>query len=133
MPPGPPTSPVPSPPLPVAPMQPCPLTLDSLPDTLTSGPSASTSFSTSQKSKIPYALRNCLRRRRNAICGHNSLGQGLKDFFASYVMSHLSESMSYSLNLNSTIPLPPTQRVSQSASAPDDPTAVLNDPETSME
>lgn len=122
MPPGPPTSPVPSPPLFVAPTQPCPLTLDLPRDTLTSNLLTSTSLSAPQKSRIPYVLRNCLRRRRNAVCGNNSLGQELKDFFASYVMSHLSDSMSYSLNLNSTVtPLSSAQRVVQPASDPDGP------------
>ncbi|VEL34508.1 unnamed protein product [Protopolystoma xenopodis] len=50
---------------------------------------------------LSSSLRLRLRRRRNAVCGNTALGQGLKDFLLSYVVSHLTESMSDSLSLTS--------------------------------
>lgn len=99
MPPGPPTSPVPSPPHPST--LPQDLGSDYTDDLISYN---STSGSSSTEKCLPnltVALRTRLRHRRNAICAHSPLGQGLKDFFASYVMSHLTDSMTSSLNLDS--------------------------------
>ncbi|CAL8101422.1 unnamed protein product [Calicophoron daubneyi] len=96
MPPGPPTSPVPSPPP--------PMNVEAYPDSSAEDTSVDNyleTCSTKCPPSIPSALRSRLRRRRNAICGSSALGQGLKDFFASYVMSHLTESMTSSLRLDS--------------------------------
>ncbi|KAF5396299.1 hypothetical protein PHET_11012 [Paragonimus heterotremus] len=120
MPPGPPTSPVPSPPPPGAPVliasataQSSSLTLDLLPDIhVEDSPAYLLSTRKPTMPNVPAVLRNCLRKRRNAICGTSALGQGLKEFFASYVMSHLTESMTSSLNLdaNPVADLRPQQR-----------------------
>ncbi|KAL3312981.1 hypothetical protein Ciccas_008422 [Cichlidogyrus casuarinus] len=77
VPPGPPTSPVPSP-----------------GSTITSTLSDSLNFSST---KPLFKLRS--RRRRNAICESNHLTNGLKEFLVSYVVSTLSDSMNNSLNL----------------------------------
>ncbi|KAA3672273.1 uncharacterized protein DEA37_0010837 [Paragonimus westermani] len=120
MPPGPPTSPVPSPPPPEAPVltasttaESSSLTLDLLPDILVEdSPAHLLSTRKQTMPNVPAVLRNCLRRRRNAISGTSALGQGLKEFFASYVMSHLTESMTSSLTLdaNPVADLRPQQR-----------------------
>ncbi|VDP89729.1 unnamed protein product [Echinostoma caproni] len=98
MPPGPPTSPVPSPP------HSSTLTVDLVPDFSDDVVSYNPTANPSTEKRLPNltaALCTRLRRRRNAICAHSTLGQGLKDFFASYVMSHLTDSMTSSLNLDS--------------------------------
>ncbi|TGZ58067.1 hypothetical protein CRM22_009770 [Opisthorchis felineus] len=116
MPPGPPTSPVPSPPpaslaqLPhstsVQSSSAPSLTADLPPDILCED---STEYTANSMSKhavpdIPGVFRNRLRRRRNAICATSALGQGLKEFFTSYVVSHLTESMTSSLSLDANPP-----------------------------
>ncbi|CAH8587734.1 unnamed protein product [Heterobilharzia americana] len=95
MPPGPPTSPVPSPP---------PVALGAIAEVPAN--SVTESLIDSRRSKdvpnLPAVLRNRFRRRRNAICDSSALGQGLKDFFASYVVSSLTDSMTSSLSLESS-------------------------------
>ncbi|VUZ48641.1 unnamed protein product [Hymenolepis diminuta] len=49
----------------------------------------------------PY-IRVKLRKRRNAICSQTPMGKGLRDFLVSYIVSHLTDSMTSSLNLTSS-------------------------------
>ncbi|CAH8514756.1 unnamed protein product [Schistosoma turkestanicum] len=93
MPPGPPTSPVPSPPPTLV-----------TPSAAVEAPANPVGESRQPNSvpNLPAVLRNRFRRRRNAICDSSALGQGLKDFFASYVVSNLTDSMTSSLSLKSS-------------------------------
>nr|AAW25888.1 SJCHGC06187 protein [Schistosoma japonicum]CAX74962.1 hypothetical protein [Schistosoma japonicum]CAX74963.1 hypothetical protein [Schistosoma japonicum] len=93
MPPGPPTSPVPSPP-------PTPVTLGPIVEV--SASSVAECRQSDRVPNLPAALRSRFRRRRNAICDSSALGQGLKDFFSSYVVSNLTDSMTSSLSLESS-------------------------------
>ncbi|CAH8576392.1 unnamed protein product [Schistosoma guineensis] len=97
MPPGPPTSPVPSPP-------PTPVTLGAVVEAPTNPVSEPRQLDSIPN--LPAVLRNRFRRRRNAICESSVLGQGLKDFFASYVVSNLTDSMTSSLSLGSSSACP---------------------------
>lgn len=97
MPPGPPTSPVPSPP-------PTPVTLGAVVEAPTNPVSEPRQLDSIPN--LPAVLRNRFRRRRNAICESSALGQGLKDFFASYVVSNLTDSMTSSLSLGSSSACP---------------------------
>nr|CAH8854006.1 unnamed protein product [Trichobilharzia regenti] len=105
MPPGPPTSPVPSPP-------PAPVTLGVVAEV--SASSVGGSRKCDPVPNLPAVLRNRFRRRRNAICDSSALGQGLKDFFASYVVSSLTDSMTSSLSLESSSAPPTFNSSSQS-------------------
>lgn len=92
MPPGPPTSPVSSPP----------------PAISNRGYHSDLSMDDSQveppATNRPVLMCNRFRKRRNAICANSSLGRGLREFFSSYVVSSLTDSMTSSLTLeNPTI------------------------------
>lgn len=99
MPPGPPTSPVPSPPPEAA----CSNNCDTLgANCLTKAPVSpreTTTLDTDSISKVPGVLKVKLRKRRNAICGQSKMGKGLREFLFSYVVSHLTDSLTSSLNL----------------------------------
>uniref|UniRef100_A0A5K3F982 Uncharacterized protein n=1 Tax=Mesocestoides corti TaxID=53468 RepID=A0A5K3F982_MESCO len=81
-PPGPPASPVPSPPGEMSTAPPTP----------------------SSDAIVPAAsvIRVKLRKRRNAICSQTPMGRGLREFLVSYIVSHLTDSMTSSLNLTAT-------------------------------
>ncbi|KAM7539909.1 hypothetical protein Aperf_G00000021150 [Anoplocephala perfoliata] len=52
-------------------------------------------------SSDPY-IRVRLRKRRNAICSQTPMAKGLRDFLVSYIVSHLTDSMTSSLNLTAS-------------------------------
>nr|CDS30274.2 hypothetical transcript [Hymenolepis microstoma] len=52
-------------------------------------------------SSSPY-IRVKLRKRRNAICSQAPMAKGLRDFLVSYIVSHLTDSMTSSLTLTSS-------------------------------
>ncbi|THD19578.1 hypothetical protein D915_009499 [Fasciola hepatica] len=138
MPPGPPTSPVPSPPHPSTLTS--DLAADSTDDVVSYKADSTSSGADKCLPHLTATLRTRLRHRRNAICAHSPLGQGLKDFFASYVMSHLTDSMTSSLNLDSTGEVgavtPGNSRLALRSGLFCSPQAVLplsNDTETTME
>lgn len=81
-PPGPPASPVPSPSVESCTASPSPVTTDFF-----------------SASSAPNFIRVKLRKRRNAICSQNPMAKGLRDFLVSYIVSHLTDSMTSSLSL----------------------------------
>ncbi|VDM16188.1 unnamed protein product [Hydatigera taeniaeformis] len=81
-PPGPPASPVPSPSI----------------ESCTASPSTASTDPFSA-SPAPNFIRVKLRKRRNAICSQTPMAKGLRDFLVSYIVSHLTESMTSSLTL----------------------------------
>nr|VZI51768.1 unnamed protein product [Spirometra erinaceieuropaei] len=99
MPPGPPTSPVPSPPPEAA----CSNICDtSSSNCLIKAPVSlreTATLDADSISKTPGILKVKLRRRRNAICGQSKMGKGLREFLFSYVVSHLTDSLTSSLSL----------------------------------
>ncbi|KAH9286819.1 hypothetical protein ECG_01789 [Echinococcus granulosus] len=81
-PPGPPASPVPSP--------------SGEPCTGSPSPASTDLFSAPP---APNIIRVKLRKRRNAICSQTPMAKGLRDFLVSYIVSHLTDSMTSSLSL----------------------------------
>lgn len=47
-------------------------------------------------------IRVKFRKRRNAICSQTPMAKGLRDFLVSYIVSHLTDSMTSSLNLTAS-------------------------------